>query len=181
MKGRDVLFSHKNDNWETPKWLFDKLDEEFHFDLDAACNPENCLSRTGYGYAIGEDALKADWSKFMMDNGEDASIFFLNPPYSQISAFMKKAYEESLKGAVVVCLIPVRSDTRYWHDYVMKADEIRFIKGRLKFTNPLVPDTTSATFPSCVVVFDSTDYGWCKPRLGTTIISPVKSLSEIKP
>jgi hypothetical protein len=57
----------------------------------------------------------------------------------------------------------------------MKADEIRFIKGRLKFTNREILDTTSATFPSCVVVFDSTDYGWCKPRLGTSIISPSKS------
>ncbi|HUT00251.1 MAG TPA: DNA N-6-adenine-methyltransferase [Candidatus Thermoplasmatota archaeon] len=144
MKGQKALFSHKGDEWETPKWLFDKLDKEFHFNCDAACTVENRKCDTFYD--INGDALNpnADWN----------NIAFLNPPYSKIAAFMKKAYEESLKGATVVCLIPCRTDTRYWHDYCMKASEIRLIKGRLKFTNQNIEKTTSATFPSCIVVFD---------------------------
>lgn len=73
----------------------------------------------------------------------------MNPPYSQIADWIKKAYEESLKGVTVVCLIPSRTDTRYWHSYCMKASEIRFIKGRLKFSN----NKNSAPFPSAIVIF----------------------------
>jgi len=151
MNGKDTaLFSKKSDEWETPQWLFDLLNEEFHFNVDAAsrqyitqkCN--RCFT----------DALTLEWTKW----GER---FWLNPPYSQIAVFMKKAYEESQKGAVVVCLIPARTDTKYWHDYVMKAQEIRFVKGRLKFENKTLPSwnpegnfkISPAPFPSVIVIF----------------------------
>lgn len=146
MKGSDTLFSHKGDEWETPQWLFDRLNAEFHFDLDAACTVRNCKCKCGIFEC---DALIERWDWYKRDN---LSVF-LNPPYSRIGAFMKKAYEESLKGITVVCLIPCRTDTKYWHDYVMKAEEIRFIKGRLKFTINGVDNGSSAPFPSCVVVF----------------------------
>lgn len=74
---------------------------------------------------------------------------FVNPPYSQLKEWCKACYEHSLKGATVVMLIPSRTDTKAWHDYVMKADEIRFIKGRLKFGN----SKNSAPFPSAIVIF----------------------------
>jgi site-specific DNA-methyltransferase (adenine-specific) len=77
-------------------------------------------------------------------------VTYCNPPYGrQIGAWIKKAYDESKKGKTVVMLLPCRTDTRWWHEYVMKAKEIRFIKGRLKFGGA----KTNAPFPSCVVVF----------------------------
>ena len=180
MKGQETPFSHKGDEWETPKWLFDKLNSDFVFDIDAAATQENALA-PGY-FTKEDDALKQDW---FIDYGEDGIVktVFLNPPYSKIAAFMKKAYEESLKGALVVCLIPCRTDTRYWHDYVMKASEIRLIKGRLKFINKTLPSyredgnfkTSSATFPSCVVVFDNRKINHGSPLL----LSIVKDLGDI--
>lgn len=173
MNGKDsVMFSKKSDEWETPKWLFDKLDAEFHFDCDAAATGKNhlCEFYLGEDYAgIPEDSTKLDWLNTSFQNGLQqyyCKVFFLNPPYSKIGAFIKKAYEESLNGAIVVCLIPCRTDTRYWHNYVMKAHEIRLIQGRLKFENRAFPSWTPdgnhkvspAPFPSCVVVFDHIKY-----------------------
>lgn len=139
MKGQKALFSKASDEWETPQWLFDKLNVEFHFEMDLAANEDN--TKCGDFLSKDHDAL---------GNVAWFGTSFLNPPYSKIAAFMKKAYEESLKGAVVVCLIPCRTDTRYWHDYVMRAQEIRFVKGRLKFNG----GNYSAPFPSCIVIFD---------------------------
>ncbi len=160
MNGQDTaLFSKASDEWSTPQWLFDMLDQEFEFRTDAAAK-DTVISKCRRSFY---DALSIDWSTV-------PGPFWLNPPYSKIAAFMKKAYDESLKGAVVVCLIPVRSDTRYWHDYVMKAQEIRFVKGRLKFGD----SKNSAPFPSVIVIFKqmtpfdtlSHPYG---PYIGPTI------------
>jgi site-specific DNA-methyltransferase (adenine-specific) len=157
---RNVMFSHKNDEYQTPQKLFDLLDAEFHFNVDAAANSENTKCPV------------------FMDNALDAPIwtttketFFLNPPYSKIGLFIKKSYEESLKGATVVCLIPVRSDTDYWHTFVMRAEEIRFILHRLKFDLPKELQgedykLNSAPFPSCIVVF--------RNHCGSTKISSYK-------
>lgn len=91
---------------------------------------------------LKEDGLIQDWSN---------DVCWMNPPYGKdISLWLKKAYEESLKGAIVVALIPSRTDTRYWSDYCMNAAEIRFIRGRLKFGD----SENSAPFPSAIVVFD---------------------------
>ena len=144
MNGKDTaLFSKKSDEWTTPQWLFDLLDKEFHFDCDAAAIQDNHKCCNWMSEAIDVEWTILGWKRF-----------FLNPPYSKIAPFMKKAYEESLKGAIIVCLIPCRTDTRYWHDYVMMAHEIRLIKGRLKFGD----GKNSAPFPSCIVIFDHSKY-----------------------
>ncbi len=146
MNGDSACFSRKSDEWETPQDLFDQLDKEFHFTFDAAATKENTKCGGSYGDMIG-GSLSLDW-KYHSQGG----AIWLNPPYSKIGPFIKKAYEESLNGATVVCLIPARTDTRYWHDYVMRSREVRLIKGRLKFGG----SKNSAPFPSAIVVF----YPW---------------------
>jgi len=124
-----LMFSSCNDNYATPKDVYDKLNKEFNFDFDPC--PLNPLPNF--------DGLNIKWGK----------CNFVNPPYSKIKDWCKKCYEEYIKGNTVIMLIPSRTDTKYWHEYIMKANEIRFIKGRLKFGN----SKNSAPFPSCIVVF----------------------------
>ena len=122
------MMSSLRSDWRTPKKLLEELNKEFDFTFDPCpINPDF-------------DGLKIDWG---IRN-------FVNPPYGrEIGKWIKKGYEESLKGKLVVFLIPSRTDTRYWHDYIMKGEEIRFIEGRLCFDDCGTP----APFPSCVVVF----------------------------
>lgn len=137
-----ALFSSETNEWATPQALFDKLDKEFNFTLDPCSTHENHKCKKYF--TIEDDGLKQDWSN---------NIVFMNPPYSrEIKFWMEKAYSESLKGAIVVCLIPARTDTKYWHDWIFnKAAEIRFIKGRVKFGD----GTGSAPFPSALIVYDN--------------------------
>jgi len=115
-------------DFRTPSSFYNELDKEFNFNFDP-CPPNPKF-----------DGLKIAWKRRN----------FINPPYGrQIGLWIKKAYEESLKGKLCVLLIPARTDTRWWHDYIMKSKDIRFIKGRLKFSNY----NNSAPFPSCIVVF----------------------------
>ena len=135
------MFSSETDLWATPQEFFDKLNSEFNFTLDPCATPENAKCKKYYTKV--EDGLKQDWS------GE---IVFCNPPYGrEIKKWVKKCYMESKKpNTTVVMLIPARTDTSYFHDYIYKkAKEIRFVRGRLKFGN----STNSAPFPSMVVVF----------------------------
>ncbi len=133
----DVMFSSKTDDWETPQDLFDKLDQEFEFNLDVCATQDNRKCRNFYTKELY--GLKQDWH----------GVCWMNPPYGrEIGKWVQKAYEESLKGSTVVCLLPSRTDTRWWHDYCMKG-EVRFIKGRLKFGN----SKNSAPFPSAIVIF----------------------------
>jgi site-specific DNA-methyltransferase (adenine-specific) len=135
------LFSSKSPEWGTPQDLFDKLDKEFKFTLDPCCTHENAKCVTHY--TREEDGLKQDWSK---------EVVFMNPPYGRvIGKWIEKAYKESLKGALVVCLIPSRTDTKWWHEYCMKG-EIRFIKGRIKFVGEN-GNSSPAPFPSAIVIF----------------------------
>ena len=135
----DVHFSSKTDLWATPQNFFDRLDSEFNFTLDPCSDGNN--NKCKRYFTKEDDGLVQDWS------GE---AVFMNPPYGRvIGDWIKKAYKESLNGATVVCLIPSRTDTKYWHEYVMKAEEIRFVKGRLKFGD----SSNSAPFPSAVVIF----------------------------
>lgn len=135
----DLMFSSDDMTWETPQYLFDKLNDEFKFNLDVCALPKTSKCKTYYTPEI--DGLKQEWK----------GVCWMNPPYGRhIGEWLKKAYEESLKGSTVVCLIPSRTDTKYWHDYCMKASEIRFVKGRLKFGNSI----NSAPFPSAIIVFD---------------------------
>ena len=135
----NVLFSSKSDEWSTPQEVFDELDSEFSFTLDPCANNENHKCQTYY--TEEENGLSKSWG------GERV---FCNPPYSKIGAWVRKCYEESLKdGTVVVMLIPARTDTKYFHDYILNRSEVRFLKGRLKFGD----SKNSAPFPSMVVVF----------------------------
>ena len=139
-----VLLSSKSNEWETPQDLYDGLNEIYKFTLDPCSTHEN--HKCDKYYTQEDNGLAQDWS------GETV---FMNPPYGrEIGKWIKKAYEESLKGATVVCLIPARTDTSYWHDYCMKG-EIKFIRGRLKFVNRETPGITApAPFPSAIVIFN---------------------------
>jgi phage N-6-adenine-methyltransferase len=136
-----VMFSSETDMWATPQEFFTELDQEFNFTLDPCASPEN--TKCAKYFTVDDDGLRQDWA---------GHTVFCNPPYGrQIGKWVKKCYEESRKpGTTVVMLIPARTDTSYFHDYVYnKAREIRFIRGRLKFGNA----KNSAPFPSMVVVF----------------------------
>lgn len=136
----ELMFSSKDETWATPIDFFNKLNSEFRFTLDPCCYPES--AKCSKYYTPETNGLIQDWNR---------EVVFMNPPYGpDILQWMKKAYEESLKGVLVACLIPARTDTKYFHEYVMKAAEIRFIKGRLKFGNSL----NAAPFPSMLVIFD---------------------------
>lgn len=136
------MFSSNSSEYETPQWLFDKLNEEFNFTLDVCARPDNTKCKLFFTPA--QNGLAQRWTPH---------ICWMNPPYGrQISQWVKKAYIEAQKGATVVCLLPARTDTKWWHDYVMKATEIRFIKGRLRFSNT----NNSAPFPSVIVIFKNT-------------------------
>ncbi|MDS0981102.1 phage N-6-adenine-methyltransferase [Staphylococcus hominis] len=136
----EVHYSSKSNEWATPQNLFDELNKEFNFTLDPCATDEN--AKCSKYFTIEDDGLSKDWSN---------DVVFMNPPYGrEIKKWIKKAYEESLNGATVVCLIPARTDTTYWHDFIFdKADDIRFLRGRLKFGG----SKNSAPFPSAIVVY----------------------------
>ena len=143
--GQSVHFSSETNEWSTPQDLFDRLNDKWHFELDVCATPGN--AKCARYFTAAEDGLSQPWAPYMC---------WMNPPYGRaIKHWVKKAYEEGLKGATVVCLIPSRTDTAYWHDYVMKATEIRFIRGRLKFGG----SKDSAPFPSAIVIFDGSGGG----------------------
>ena len=125
----DLMFSKKTDDWSTPKEFYQELNKEFSFDFDPC--PLRSLT----------DGLNIDW------NGN----VFINPPYSNIRAFLEKGLSELSKGNVkqLVYLVPARTDTRWFHDLVYNKAEIRFIKGRLKFGD----SKNSAPFPSMLVIY----------------------------
>ena len=144
-----VMYSSKTDEWETPRLLFERLDREFYFSVDAAATADNAKCATWYGATL--DALALDrWAA-------PPAAIWLNPPYSECRAFMAKAAAEARKGCTVVCLVPSRTDTSWWHDYVWDTEqhrprpgvEVRFIRGRIKFGEA----TSGAPFPSVLVVF----------------------------
>ena len=134
-----VHFSSKTDLWATPIEFYRKYDEKFNFALDVCATDENAKCDNYFTEKI--DGLTQDWTGY--------GNVFMNPPYGrEIIHWMRKAYESSLSGATVVCLVPARTDTKWWHEYAMRG-EIEFIRGRLKFGDA----KNSAPFPSAVVVF----------------------------
>jgi site-specific DNA-methyltransferase (adenine-specific) len=166
------------DEWQTPQWLFDLLDQEFHFQVDAAADEMN--SRCRWFLKKGGEFDALTMTSWMRSDWPQVNTFFLNPPYSagNIDKFMAKALEESKKGAVVVCLVPCATDTKWWHNYAMKAQEIRFIKGRVRFVGYNEKGEqikNSPTFSSCVVIFKhdpGKDYRIDTPWIGGTIYQP---------
>lgn len=136
-----VIFSSATDMWATPQSFFNQLNEEFNFNLDPCATSENAKCDKFFTKEI--DGLHQDWGGCRV---------FCNPPYGrELPLWVQKTYMESKKpNTIVVMLIPARTDTRYFHEYIYhKAKEIRFLKGRLKFGK----SKNSAPFPSMVVVF----------------------------
>lgn len=147
-----VLLSTGKDDWETPKDFYEKLNDEFHFTLDPCCTHENAKCKKHY--TKDDDGLSRDWG------GE---VVFCNPPYSKKGnqdAWIKKCYTESLKpNTTVVALLPARTDTVRFHDYILGKAEIRFIKGRLVFEvdgKPLIRKNgrpQPAPFPNMICIW----------------------------
>lgn len=137
---KNIHFSSKTDQWSTPQDFFNKLNDEFNFNLDPCADDTNHKCDTYF--TKEDDGLQQSWGGY---------IVFCNPPYGrEIGKWVKKAYEESTENdAVVVMLIPARTDTKYFHEYIYNKAEIRFIKGRLKFGG----HNNSAPFPSMVIIF----------------------------
>lgn len=135
-----VHFSSKTNEWTTPQDLFETLNNIFSFTLDPCCTHETakCVKH----FTVEEDGLSKSWG------GETV---FMNPPYGRhIQAWLRKAYREGLRGDTpVVCLVPARTDTEFWHWYVMKANYVHLYKGRIHFAGA----ETGAPFPSAIVVF----------------------------
>lgn len=133
-----VMFSSKSDMWETPQEIFDALDLEFGFSVDVCATKENAKCNRYYTPEI--DGLAQTWD----------GVVWCNPPYGRdIGSWVKKGFISSLQGAKVVMLLPARTDTRWFHEYIYGKSEIRFIKGRLKFGG----SKNSAPFPSMIVIF----------------------------
>ena len=125
------MFSSKRQDWATPQNVFDELNKEFNFDFDPCPLNDNPAF----------DGLSIEWKQRN----------YINPPYGrQIGNWIRKAYQESISGKQCIMLLPSRTDTKWFHEIILPyANEIRFIKGRLKFGNA----TNSAPFPSMIIIF----------------------------
>jgi len=136
------MYSSLTAEWATPDWLFEALNNELGFTLDVCATANNAKCADYYSV----DSLDRPWH----------GVCWMNPPYGRvIGNWLRKAYLSAQDGATVVCLIPSRTDTRWWHNYVMKSNDIRFIKGRLKFGDAV----NSAPFPSAIIVFTASPSG----------------------
>lgn len=139
MRQIETLMSHSSDEWSTPQALFDELNNEFKFNLDPCSTDLNFKCEKHF--TLENDGLTQNWGGCRV---------FCNPPYSQIDKWVEKAFRETRNdNTLVVLLIPSRTDTRYFHNYIYQRAEIRFIKGRLKFGD----SKNSAPFPSMLVIF----------------------------
>ena len=140
-----ALLSSKNMNWCTPQDFYDKLNDEFHFKLNAAATEET--AKYSQYFTPETDGLTQSW--------HCGGAVFCNPPYGRdIGKWVKKAYEESKRGGVIVLLIPSRTDTSYFHDYIYGKAEIRFLRGRLHFTDEQGNTKDPAPFPSMLVIYN---------------------------
>ena len=134
----ELMFSSATDMWATPQDFFDRLNGVFQFETDVCALPSN--AKCHKFFTPEQDGLSKDWK----------GTCWMNPPYGrEIGKWVEKAYLQArFHGSTVVCLLPARTDTRWWHDYCVKG-EVHYVKGRLKFGG----SENSAPFPSAVVVF----------------------------
>jgi phage N-6-adenine-methyltransferase len=139
-----VHFKHETTLWRTPQGLFDALDAEFHFTTDVCADASN--AKCAHYFSPAQDGLRQRWE----------GVCWMNPPYgAEIPRWVQKAFEASLYGATVVCLLPARTDTRWFQQYVLPFAEIRYLPGRQRFGE----SGNSAPFPSAVVIFRPTPDG----------------------
>lgn len=142
----ELMFSSEVQSWSTPQWLFDKLNDEFHFTLDACADKSN--HKCSKYYTEVDDGLSKSWEN---------EVVFVNPPYGKMAkVWIQKSYNEHLTHhTTVVMLIAARPDTKVFHEVIAPfAAQIRFLKGRLKFSG----NKNAAPFPSCIVVFSNKSY-----------------------
>lgn len=138
-------FDSARQDWETPGELFDRIDEEFGFTLDVAASAEN--RKVEAFISAEQDAMAVPWGR---------NVCWLNPPYGRghrLSAWVRKAYEESLNGTTTVMLIPARTNTNWFHDYCLAHGEVRFVRGRPKFGGA----EHGLPQPLCFVIFRRKD------------------------
>ena len=134
---KNVHFRSQRHDWETPQFLFDGLNAEFGFELDVCATVENAKCKRYFSEE--DDGLSQTWE----------GVCWMNPPYGrEIGRWMRKAFGSARDGATVVCLVPARTDTAWWHKYAARG-EIRYLRGRLKFNGA----ENSAPFPSAIVIF----------------------------
>ena len=142
----ESLLSSKNLDWCTPQPFYDKLDAEFHFVLDPAST--EATAKCNKYYTPENDGLTSTW--------DVGGAVFVNPPYGrEIGKWVRKAYQESFSGITIVMLLPARTDTSYFHQYIYHKAEIRFLRGRIKFIDQFGRETGPAPFPSMVVIYNS--------------------------
>lgn len=133
-----VMFSSASDDWATPDAFFKKLDDEFAFDIDVCASDKN--AKCEKYFTTLDNGLSQEW----------VGTCWMNPPYGRvIGEWVKKAYNSAKNGAIIVGLLPARTDTKWFHEYIYGKAEIRFVRGRLKFGWC----KNSAPFPSMVVIW----------------------------
>jgi len=150
-KTQNLMFSSQKDEWSTAQDFFDGLNKQYNFTLDPCATAQN--TKCPKFYTQDDNGLIQDWS---------GNSVYVNPPYSNVKEWVNKALQESRKpNTTIVMLVAARTDTKFFHDYCTKANQIFFIKGRLKFGG----STNSAPFPSMVVVFGG-DTLYVPPKYG---------------
>ena len=142
--------SSKTPEWGTPQSFFDALDKTYHFNLDVAANCHNTKCQNFFSKDIGGGGLNLPW----------VGRCWMNPPYGrEIGKWVKKAYEETKEGNAefVVCLLPARTDTSWFHNYIWQKADFIPLRGRLKFVDENGKQGDPALFPSMLVIFWRTD------------------------
>lgn len=152
MNNWDIIHSSKNHEWRTPKMIFDTLDREFGFEVDAAASPENALC--DHYWTVDDDALSIDWSKAITSATGGGPTVFVNPPYGRgVSDWVAKAVEQQAKGCTVVMVLMACTDTRWWYKLWHCAHEVRFVTGRVKFLDQDGQEQNAAPKGTAIVVF----------------------------
>jgi phage N-6-adenine-methyltransferase len=143
MKQTDTIFKSNTAEWGTPQDLFDRLNEEFQFDVDVCATADN--KKVFHFFDRVDDGLKQEWK----------GVCWCNPPYGRnVGDWLRKAYHSALRGATVVVLVPARTDTRWWHQWVEGKATVRFIQGRLRFEGgEKYSVREAAPFPSAILVY----------------------------
>jgi len=145
-----ALLSSGKMDWCTPIRFFEELDAEFRFTLDAAATPKS--AKCSKYFTVEDNALEQDWK---------GHVVFLNPPYGRtLGRWVEKAFNEGQKAnTTVVLLIPSRTDTAYFHKFILGKAEIRFLRGRLRFTDENGKTKDAAPFPSLVAIYRGREGG----------------------
>jgi site-specific DNA-methyltransferase (adenine-specific) len=143
MERKIALKTLDSQEWETPSEVFGKLNQEFHFDLDPCATKEN--AKCPRFYTKTEDGLKQDWF----------GNVFVNPPFREVAKWVEKAYNEvrNRKAETVVLLIAARTDTRWFHKYLLSKAALRFVKGRLTYSKSKNP----CPFPTLIAILEAND------------------------